>query len=103
MNMIDNAIKYNRQGGAVRIHVGRVDRYVVISIADTGHGIAARNLTMIFDRFYRVEHAGENNVAGTGLGLSIVKSIVDLHHGTIEVKSEPGTGSTFTVSLPAGT
>jgi heavy metal sensor kinase len=102
LNLIDNAIKYNRQGGKVHIHAAPSDGFIVVSITDTGHGIAARDVPMIFERFYRVEYAGEKNASGTGLGLSIVKSIIDLHHGTIETTSKPGAGSTFTVFLPAG-
>lgn len=100
LNLIDNAIKYNRQGGTVDIHATHNDQFIVVSVTDTGPGIAEKDLPMIFDRFYRVEYAGEKNVSGTGLGLSIVKSIIELHHGSIQVTSEVGTGSTFTVSIP---
>jgi two-component system OmpR family sensor kinase len=102
LNLIDNAIKYNRQEGTVHVRATHTDRFNVVSITDTGPGIAEKDLPRIFDRFYRVEYAGEKNVAGTGLGLSIVKSIIDLHHGTIETTSEVGRGSTFTVALPIG-
>jgi len=78
----------------------RDTQWVHIAIADTGPGIPEADLPRIFDRFYRVDKARSRDRGGTGLGLSIVKWIVDAHDGRIDVKSEVGRGSTFTVSLP---
>jgi heavy metal sensor kinase len=105
-NLISNAIKYNSAGGSVQVSV-RPDREHIgairLDVRDTGAGISAENLPHIFDRFYRVRNAETNRVQGLGLGLSFVSWIVSVHNGTIEVVSEPGKGSMFTVRMPAHT
>ncbi len=99
-NLLTNAHLYTGEGG--RIHVGvEADRaWVRIVIADTGIGMTAEETDRAFERFYRAR-SGNESAPGTGLGLSIVKSLVDLHHGVIEVDSEPGRGTTFHVLIPA--
>jgi signal transduction histidine kinase len=101
-NLLTNAHLYTYNGG--RIHVGvEPDRaWVQVVVADSGTGMTREQAAHIFDRFYRVSD-GSPATPGTGLGLSIVKSLVDLHHGEIEVDSEPGRGTTFRVLLPAAT
>ncbi|HEX4011333.1 MAG TPA: ATP-binding protein [Solirubrobacteraceae bacterium] len=99
-NLLTNAHLYTPEGG--RIHVGvEADRaWVKIVVADSGIGMTAAEAGRAFDRFYRAR-SGSEMTPGTGLGLSIVKSLVDLHHGEIEVSSEPGRGTTFVVRVPA--
>jgi two-component system, OmpR family, sensor kinase len=99
-NLLDNAIKYTPNGGEVTVSLVRDTQWVHVAIADTGTGIPEADLPKIFERFYRVDKARSRDRGGTGLGLSIVKWIVDAHDGHIDVKSEVGKGSTFTVSLP---
>ena len=102
VNLLTNAIKFNRTGGDVRTDVGRTpEGQVFIRIADTGAGIPFEDLPRIFERFYRVDKARSRQVGGTGLGLSIVKHIVERMDGRIAVESQLGKGSVFTVLLPA--
>lgn len=100
-NILSNAIKYNKQGGLVKVIAIDEGGFVKISISDTGIGIHKDALPRIFEEFYRVKDERTRNITGTGLGLSIVKKIIQSHFGQIEVKSEPGKGSTFTVFLPS--
>jgi two-component system phosphate regulon sensor histidine kinase PhoR len=103
VNLVDNAVKFNKQGGEVRIDAGPTeDGTVVIAIADNGTGIPSSELPRIFERFYRVDKARSREVGGTGLGLSIVKHVVERMAGNIKVDSRLGKGSTFTISLPVG-
>jgi len=99
-NLISNAIKYTNPGGKVTVSSGVKGGYVQVDVADTGIGIAREDLPKIFDRFYRVKTEQTRKVAGAGLGLSIVKGIIEAHLGSIEVESEPGKGTTFSVFLP---
>ncbi|WP_293444503.1 ATP-binding protein [Persephonella sp.] len=99
-NLIENAIKYNKHGGSVLINAEKEDRYVLITVSDTGIGIPKESLPLIFERFYRVDKSRSRNVGGTGLGLSIVKHITEAHNGKVEVESQIGKGSKFTVKLP---
>lgn len=101
LNLLTNAIKYNRQQGIVRVSLSRADDRIRAAVADEGKGIPPEYLPHIFERFYRVPDQ-EGNVGGTGLGLSIAKRIVEAHHGSIDVESTPGEGSTFAVKLPIG-
>ncbi len=101
LNLLTNAIKYNRQEGTVRVSLSRVDDRIRAAVADEGKGIPPEYLPHIFERFYRVPDQ-EGNVGGTGLGLSIARRIVEAHHGSIDVESTPGEGSTFAVKLPIG-
>jgi two-component system phosphate regulon sensor histidine kinase PhoR len=103
INLLDNAVKFNRPDGEVRVEVRRaVDRRVQIVIADTGVGIPSEDLTRIFERFYRVDRARSREMGGTGLGLSIVKHVVERMNGTVQAESQLGKGSKFTLLLPAG-
>jgi signal transduction histidine kinase len=99
-NLISNSIKYNKPEGSVRIGIRDETESVIVEIQDTGIGIAKENLPFIFDQFYRVNRKEGQKTKGTGLGLSIAKKIVDLHGGSIQVTSELGQGSTFSVVLP---
>lgn len=100
-NLIDNAVNYTPAGGQIHVRAWGNDRFVYVSVRDTGIGIAREDQERIFERFYRVEHDAVHAVPGTGLGLSIVKSLVDMHGGEMALDSQPGKGSTFTFSLPA--
>lgn len=99
-NLITNAIKYNKPKGSVTISLDHDDSFIVVKIKDTGIGIAREHLPFIFDQFYRVSRREDQKIKGTGLGLSIAKKIIEAHDGSIEVESELGQGSTFTVRLP---
>lgn len=101
-NLLENAVQYTRPGGTIEVSVQAEDGTGVLSVRDTGIGIPAREQARIFERFYRVDRARSRDTGGTGLGLSIVKHIAENHGGTVEVRSELGQGSTFTVRLPAG-
>jgi two-component system phosphate regulon sensor histidine kinase PhoR len=101
LNLLANAIKFNRPGGEVRVRAEERDGRVAIIIADTGVGIPFQDLPRIFERFYRVDRARSRQVGGTGLGLSIVKHAIERMRGAISVESQLGKGSTFTVLLPA--
>jgi two-component system phosphate regulon sensor histidine kinase PhoR len=101
VNLLDNAVKFNKPGGEVRIDaMPGPDGRILISVADTGSGIPSDDLPRIFERFYRVDKARSREVGGTGLGLSIVKHVVERMEGTIKVDSRLGKGSVFTISLP---
>jgi two-component system, OmpR family, sensor histidine kinase SenX3 len=99
-NLVDNAVKYTPPGGRVEVRGGCDDEEVVVSVSDTGIGIAEEKLPRIFERFYRVDKARSKATGGTGLGLSIVRHTIENHGGRIAVQSSPGEGSTFTVYLP---
>lgn len=99
-NLVDNAVKYSTTGADVAIEITRPEGALLITVADTGPGIPRRDLPRIFERFYRVDRARSRALGGTGLGLSIVKHIAQAHGGTVEVESELGRGSRFTIRLP---
>ena len=99
-NLVKNAIEHTVEGG-VRIWVGRRASDVVVTVADEGEGIPAEDLPHIFERFYRADVHRARTLGGTGLGLAIALENVNLHRGSIDVQSEVGQGSTFTVTLPA--
>jgi heavy metal sensor kinase len=103
-NLLSNAVKYTPKGGSVRVVVGpaREPGWTKVSVEDTGVGIPAENLPHIFDRFYRVRNAQTNAIQGLGLGLSFVAWIVEAHGGRIDVASNDGEGTRFTVLLPSG-
>jgi heavy metal sensor kinase len=100
INLITNAIYYNRVGGEVHVKVGLEDDGAMLVVSDTGTGIAPGDLPHVFERFYRADKARSHSKGRTGLGLAITKAIVDAHRGTIQVESEVGKGSTFTLHLP---
>ncbi len=100
-NLCDNAIKYNRPGGRVDVTVAPEGEKVVLRVSDTGVGIPKDSIDRIFERFYRVDKSRSKAVGGTGLGLSIVKHAALIEKADVRVESEPGEGSTFTVTFPA--
>jgi heavy metal sensor kinase len=99
--LLDNAIKYTADEGRVWVHVSRADDAALLTVRDSGVGIAPEALPHLFDRFYRAEGGAARHASGAGLGLALAKWIVDQHGGAIEVSSTPGEGSTFAVRLPA--
>jgi len=100
LNLVENAVKYTPPRGKVTLSVEHSTGGASVSVQDTGIGIPRRDQTKIFDRFYRVKQESSGDVSGSGLGLAIAKWIAEAHRGTIDVKSEPRKGSTFTVLLP---
>ena len=100
INLVDNAIKYSEPGKTVRISAHQAGREAHINVRDEGPGIEAIHQDRIFERFYRIDKSRSRKLGGTGLGLSIVKHIAHIHGGRVAVKSSPGKGSTFTISLP---
>lgn len=100
LNLIDNGIRYNVEGGSVSLLLEQNTNEVVISVKDTGMGIPPEEIDRIFERFYRVDKARSRAEGGSGLGLAICRHIVEAHNGRIEVVSKPEKGSTFSVSLP---
>jgi len=102
INLLDNAVKFNRPAGEVRVQatLAAADK-VRVAITDNGIGIPSEHVPRIFERFYRVDKARSREVGGTGLGLSIVKHVVERMNGTVEVESQLGKGSTFIVCLPS--
>jgi signal transduction histidine kinase len=98
-NLIINAIQYTPPTGKVTVYLDRSDHYAVIQVQDTGIGIPQEDLTRIFDRFYRVNSDRSRSTGGSGLGLAIAQAIVLAHHGSIDVQSEFGKGSIFTIKL----
>lgn len=99
-NLLSNALRYTDPGGSVTVSMRGAEKEITICVADTGIGIAAKDLPYIFERFYRTDVSRARTSGGIGIGLAIVKAIVEAHGGTIEVESEPGKGSRFTVRIP---
>jgi two-component system phosphate regulon sensor histidine kinase PhoR len=110
-NLVDNAVKYGRQGTPIRLEAGPADRAtgrpsrrarrgVAVSVIDQGEGIPRKHIPRLTERFYRIDTARSRELGGTGLGLAIVKHIVNRHRGQLEIDSTPGEGSRFTVYLP---
>ncbi|MBQ8052963.1 MAG: two-component sensor histidine kinase [Lachnospiraceae bacterium] len=99
-NLVENAVKYNRDHGKVRVTINADPYNFYISVEDTGVGIPQDSLDKIYERFYRVDKSRSREVGGTGLGLSITKSIILQHHGAIDVQSILGEGTKFTVTIP---
>ena len=98
-NLVDNAIKYSEPGSRVEVTCTTEGASVIIGVRDFGCGIEARHLPRLFERFYRADKARSRSLGGTGLGLAIVKHIAQLHGGRVQVESEPGRGSLFTLRL----
>lgn len=99
-NLVENAIKYTPDGGAITLSLEHESNMAKIQIKDTGYGIPSSDLPHIFDRFYRGRSNGHDQIEGNGLGLAIVKSIAERHGGDVSVESENGKGSCFAVTLP---
>ncbi|HTQ08465.1 MAG TPA: HAMP domain-containing sensor histidine kinase [Fimbriimonadaceae bacterium] len=99
-NLIDNSIRYTPKGGFVKVSVAAEPDWALVSVADSGVGIAAEHLPHLCERFYRVDHARARDDGGAGLGLAICKTIVEAHGGHITFESSPGKGTTVTIRLP---
>ena len=99
-NLIDNAIKFNRENGTVTVNLTENEQTQLISVSDEGEGISNEHLQRIFERFYRTDRARSREIGGTGLGLAIVKHLARLHEGEVSLNSTVGKGSTFTIELP---
>jgi two-component system phosphate regulon sensor histidine kinase PhoR len=99
-NLLTNAIKFTPAGGAVSVEVASEPNGAFLRVSDTGKGIAPEDVRHLFERFYRA--SGTDGVPGAGLGLAIVKAIAETHGGTVEVESELGRGTSFTVHVPDG-
>lgn len=99
-NLLHNSIKFTPAGGQIRVDLQQRKCQVICSVIDTGTGIPEEAQIHVFERFYKADQARERSNAGSGLGLAIAKKIVELHQGTITIMSQPGTGTTVTVSLP---
>ncbi|NWG06387.1 MAG: cyclic nucleotide-binding domain-containing protein [Chloroflexi bacterium] len=99
MALVDNAIKFSPKGGDVLIRLYEENEHVRIAVEDHGIGITKENLPRIFDRFYHLERSGDDLFGGIGLGLAITRQVIQQHQGNIDVESEPGKGSTFTLTL----
>ncbi|MCP4599145.1 MAG: hypothetical protein GY847_01180, partial [Proteobacteria bacterium] len=100
LNLLTNAIRYTPEGGTVSISLKQEGRMAVVAVSDTGIGIPQDELPLIFERFYRIDKGRSRADGGSGLGLAICKYIAEAQNGTIEVRSEDGKGSTFSVWLP---
>ena len=99
-NLVDNAIRHSHEGSVIRVEIACDDDDVSLRVRDTGIGIPSRDIPRIFERFYRVDRARSRETGGTGLGLAIVKHVVENHGGRIDVESELGRGTTFSVTFP---
>lgn len=99
-NLVENAIKYNRENGWIHVSLNADHRMLYIEVADSGVGIPKEDLDRVFDRFYRVDKSHSREIGGTGLGLSIARSAVVMHRGAIKVYSQVGEGTTFSVRIP---
>lgn len=99
-NILSNAIKYNQDAGSIKINITKSKNYIVIKIADTGIGLKPEEKVRLFQQFFRAKNAKTRGISGTGLGLSIVKQIVESYAGKIDVESEFGVGTAFTIYLP---
>jgi signal transduction histidine kinase len=99
-NLIENAIKYNKPDGWVRVSLNADHRYFFIKVSDSGIGIPEDAQDLIFERFFRVDKARSRESGGTGLGLAITRNVVQMHRGAIRVYSKEGEGTTFNVRIP---
>jgi two-component system sensor histidine kinase BaeS len=100
-NLVSNGVRHTPSGGSVTVHTSVTGHHVVIEVVDTGIGITPEHLPKVFDRFWRADSSRNRATGGSGLGLAIVRKITEAHHGSVDVTSELGTGTTFTIRLPA--
>ena len=101
-NLVENAIKYNRENGWVKVVLDADIQFLILTVSDGGIGIPEESMNHIFDRFYRVDKSHSREIGGTGLGLSITRGTILLHKGSIKASSVEGEGTTFTVRIPLG-
>ena len=99
-NLVENANKYNKDEGWVRVSLNADHKYFYVTVTDSGLGIPEESIDHIFERFYRVDKSHSTEIEGTGLGLAITRSAIMMHHGAIRVKSQVGEGTTFSVRIP---
>ena len=99
-NLVENAIKYNKEEGSVQVSLNADHKYFYVKVADTGIGIPEDSIDHIFERFYRVDKSHSREIGGTGLGLAIARNAVIMHRGSVKVHSEEGVGTTFTIRVP---
>ena len=99
-NLVENAVKYNKDHGYVKVTLDADHQYFIVEVKDSGIGIPEESYEHIFERFYREDKSHSNEIGGTGLGLSITRNIILMHRGTISVSSELGQGTTFIVKIP---
>lgn len=99
-NLVENAIKYNKEHGWVRVKLDADHQYFTVEVADSGIGIPAESVDHIYERFYRVDKSRSREIGGTGLGLAITRGAILMHRGTIKVESIEGEGTTFTIRIP---
>ena len=99
-NLVENAIKYNKEEGWVHVSLNADHKYFYVKVADSGIGIPEESIEHIFERFYRVDKSHSREIGGTGLGLAIARNAIVMHRGAVKVYSEEGTGTTFTVRVP---
>jgi signal transduction histidine kinase len=100
VNLLSNALKFTPKGGRVSVRVEQFEERMRVSVADTGVGIAAEDIPLLFDKYEQARHRATRGEKGTGLGLYITRQLVELHGGEIHVESEVGRGSTFSFTLP---
>jgi len=98
-HLISNAVRYNKEGGAVVFRMRRAGPHIALSVSDTGIGISAEEQTQLFQEFGRIKNRDTQSIKGTGLGLAIVKALLDLYQGTIALESSPGQGTTVSLQL----
>jgi two-component system phosphate regulon sensor histidine kinase PhoR len=99
-NLLENALKFTPDGGAVQVHAEAIEDCVVIKVSDNGIGIPPEALSRVFERFFRAEQPNAAHARGSGLGLSLVKAVVDAHNGRVWLESAPGHGTTVYMALP---
>ena len=100
VNILENAVKYNRENGWVHVSLDADHKFFYVKVMDSGMGIPEESIDYIFERFYRVDKSHSSEIDGTGLGLAIVKSAILIHKGAIKVSSQIGEGTTFSVRIP---
>ncbi|MSU34497.1 MAG: response regulator [Pedosphaera sp.] len=103
LNLLFNSVKFTPAGGSIRILARAEGDHAVIQVIDTGMGVTAENAPHIFNRFWQADTSANRKFQGTGIGLALVKELVEAHHGTVEVRSQPGAGTTMVVTIPIGT
>lgn len=99
-NLVENAVKYNKENGWVKVVLDADHQFFTLTISDSGIGIPAEEISHIYERFYRVDKSHSREIGGTGLGLAITRSAVLMHRGSVRVESSPGEGTSFMVKIP---